>query len=342
MIKNNKNSLLLLTMQGVLGEKFAKEFEETMVKDIFEKERIEKVAVMSDSNRYLGFGYWVRCDIKNPENESIQHRFKHFWYKGHLKENMDYQKEYKSYLELCKKESTIVFDCNPDSMKQNAPVGTFVMKTSKYLKEKQKEFNSELVKTGKLKKYLFDQKFIGELRDDEDEIFEDNEILVNKIAKKLGKEIAKIVKDASTTKSFKIKGIGFIPNETVKRKSEYEDKKYYDFGFDVYYEFETLKNGHHRKDFGIEKSYHNSGDVLFDSKNIREQKEFENFNKLAKEKKCAYFKTLDNFRIVEWELDANDFKKEYENRTKILNNLIEKQEELFLEKKQLKDLERER
>lgn len=310
MSKLNNNEILEI-LENKFSDKFVDEFKILVNDDA----KIKKVGIIPENNRWTGFGFWVRCDVKDDKThlaDKVQHRFKHVVFSDYKMNNVDYQKVYKVYKEMCNKDNAFVV-YGDDRIE---PHYGMTVKITEYLKHKKEEFANErqLFPSSPihdLKKYLFKDKFLGSINDNEDEIFESNEVLFNKVRKVMGNEITKLAKSHKNPTFFKINEICFIPQNIENKNDGYIKDIVYDFSFDIGYSYDVLKNSYLKK-LGVDQLHDYACGFDLDSKNKNKQKEYKTFlmNKGIK------FKISDKFKISKELVDDKEYINNIENQIK--------------------------
>lgn len=320
----NRNEEFLKILKNKFGEKFISEFS-NLIKD---SKEIKKIAIIPENNKENGFGFWVRCDVSEGgminSIINMEHRFKHIEFDEEKKENIHYQQMYKFYKQLCKKENVFVIYGEDDIEKS---LLSMEMKIKDYLVEKQstfameKEIFRQVEKKHQrdLRKFLYGNKDVKEMKIDDDEIFENNEIMFNEVKKVMGDEI--IAKTKEYSDIWKIKEIYFVPKDVDKIENG--------FGFDVYFAEETPKNSD-LKQLGIDKSYQFEDYILFNKKS--DQNEYKLFLDAKKKNECFKFKIDNEWNVTNEKSPTIKLLKKYDD----YKNEIKKQEKIFLEKQQKK------
>lgn len=299
-IHNNK---FIDSLKEIFGERFGEEIKNTFVKDVYGTEKIQKIAIIADSNLITNFGFWIRVDVgeNTKAKNGLQHRFGKFWYDENLYRqdvlnNIDTLKAHNVYEKLCNSGKCLIMD--KEMIDDNKLIIPKYEDLAKYCREKEWEFFLEKKELGKnnVCKYLFINKFtwpkfLGTL-DDEDAAYENNEIVFNKINKDFGGELAKWIKDWTYDNPNKIISLCVFPRK-IKEVESFDKSKKFDFAFDVVVERDS--DWFTKTKYNLDNIAEIKEMIILDSNAKENKKAYASFNEMIKTNSCfIYFISNDN------------------------------------------------
>lgn len=312
-IHNNK---FIDSLKEIFGEKFGNDVKNILVKDVYGTKKIQKIAIIPDNNLFLDYGFWVRVDVGEHTRvkSELQHRFGEFRYEKipyryNLSKDVDnlkmHQKMYNIYKKLCNSEKCLVMD--KEMIDDNKLIVPKYENLAKYCREKEWELYLEKDKWGAnyVHKFLFtntnykwngdslsNHKFLGTLKNDEDVAYENNEIIINKIKKDFGSDLAKLIKSWTFDNPNKILTLCIFPKK-IKEVESFDKSKNFDFGFDVLIEHDS--DWFTKTKYNLDSIAQIEKMINLDS-NIRQNKKaYATFNEMVKTNSCfTYFISNDN------------------------------------------------